>query len=240
MFDVRRRDVLTLLGGAAAWPRTVAAQGMGTRRIGVLMELAADEPQARSNVAGATGTLLYDEGITGKWLSLLKDIAPRVTRAAVVANPKAFDYYLRAAEATAPSLGLALVPYRVESAADIEQAIDSFARTPNGGLFLPPDRTTVFHRDLVIALAARHRLPAIYNGRFWIAAGGLLSYATDYVELYRQTATYVDRILRGDKPDDLPVQAPIKYETVLNLKTARALGLTVPDLMLVRADEVIE
>jgi ABC-type uncharacterized transport system substrate-binding protein len=98
----------------------------------------------------------------------------------------------------------------------------------------------VFHRDLVIALAARHRLPAIYNGRFWVAAGGLLSYATDYVELYRQTASYVDRILRGDKPEDLPVQAPVKYETVLNLKTARALGLTVPDLMLVRADEVIE
>jgi putative ABC transport system substrate-binding protein len=126
------------------------------------------------------------------------------------------------------------------NAADIERAIDSFARVANGGLVVPPGSTTILHRNLIIALAARHRLPAVYAFRFFVAAGGLMSYATDLAEQYRQAATYVDRILRGEKPADLPVQAPTKFETVVNLKTAAALGLTVPPGILVGADEAID
>ena len=132
------------------------------------------------------------------------------------------------------------MPSPVENAADIERAIESFARVPNGGLVLPPDATTIVHRDLIIALAARHRLPAVYAARLFVAAGGLMSYGTDQVDMFRQAASYVDRILRGAKPADLPVQAPTKYETTLNLKTAKALGLDVPPSLLVRADEVID
>jgi ABC-type uncharacterized transport system substrate-binding protein len=191
-----------------------------------------------------TGVLHYEASIAGKWLAMLKEIAPRLARAALVGNPKVmltgYDYFLRAAEATAPSFAIELIPSQVENAADIERAIESFARVPNGGLVLPPDSTTNVHRDLVIALAARYRLPAIYTARLFVAAGGLMSYGTDQVEMFGQTATYVDRILRGGKPADLPVQAPTKYETVLNLKTAKALGLDVPPSLLVRADEVID
>jgi putative ABC transport system substrate-binding protein len=189
-----------------------------------------------------TGLLNIEASITAKWLAMLKEIAPPLARAAFMANPKTtpYDYFLRAAEAAAPSLAIEVVPSRVETAADIERAIESFARLPNGGLVLPPDFTTTVNRDLIIALAARHRLPAVYAGRFFVAAGGLMSYGIDGVDVYRQAATYVDHILRGAKPADLPVQAPVKYETVLNLKTAKALGLTVPDLLLVRADELIE
>jgi putative ABC transport system substrate-binding protein len=189
-----------------------------------------------------TGLLTFEASITGKWLAMLKEIAPNLARAALVGNPKTtpYDYFLRAAEALAPSLAIELVPSRVETAADIERTVESLARVPNSGLVLPPDGTTIVHRDLIIARAARHRLPAVYSIRVFVAAGGLMSYGTDLVDQYRQAATYVDRILRGDKPADLPVQAPVKYETVLNLKTAKALGLTVPDLLLVRADELIE
>ena len=188
-----------------------------------------------------TGLLQYEASIAGKWLAMLKEIAPRLARAALVMNPiGSYDYFRQSAEALAPSLAIELVPSPVETAADIERAIESFARVPNGGLLLPPDTTTSTHRDLIIALAARHRLPAVYSLRVFVAAGGLMSYGTDQVEMFRQAASYVDRILRGDKPADLPVQAPTKYETVLNLKTAKALGLTVPPGLLVAADEVIE
>ena len=189
-----------------------------------------------------TGLLLYEESITGKWLATLKEIAPRLTRAALVANPKTipFDFFLRAAESVAPSLAIEIVPSLVENAADIERAIESFARVPSGGLMLPPDTTTVVHRDLIIALAAKHRLPAVYSLRVFVLAGGLMSYGTDFVDLYRQAALYVDQILRGAKPADLPVMQPTKYETVVNLKTAKALGLTLPPGLLVAADEVIE
>ena len=189
-----------------------------------------------------TGLLNYEASITGKWLAMLKEIAPRLVRAAFMGNPKTtpYDYFLRAAEAAARSLAIELVSSPVETAADIERAIESVARVPNSGLLLKPDTTNTLHRDLIIALAARHRLPAVYTARFWVTAGGLMSYGNDQIDLFRQTSSYVDRILRGEKPADLPVQAPVKYETVLNLKTAKALGLTVPDLMIVRADEVIE
>jgi putative ABC transport system substrate-binding protein len=189
-----------------------------------------------------TGVLLYEAGITGKWLAMLKEIAPSLARAALMANPKqgAYDYFLRAAETVAPSLAIKLVSSPVETAADVERAIESFAGGPDGGLLLPPDSTTILHRDLIIALAARHRLPAVYPFHFFVTGGGLMSYGTDPLEMFRLAASYVDRILHGDKPSDLPVQAPTKFQTVVNLKTAKALGLTVPPGLLVAADEVIE
>jgi putative ABC transport system substrate-binding protein len=189
-----------------------------------------------------TGVLHYEAGIPGKWLAMLKEIAPRLARAAFVGNPKSgtYDYFVKAAKAAAPSLAVEVVSLPVEDAADIERSIESFARVPDGGLVLPPDVTLITHRDLIIALAARHRLPAIYPFHLFVAAGGLISYGTDQIDMFRLAAFYVDRILRGDKPADLPVQAPTKFETALNLKTAKALGLNVPPSLLVAADEVIE
>jgi putative ABC transport system substrate-binding protein len=189
-----------------------------------------------------TGLLLYEETITGKWLGMLKEISPRLARVALVANPKGFtyDYFVRSSRTIAPTLGIEVDPAPVENAATLEQRIEAFARVPNSGLFLPPDITTDQHRNLVIALAARYRLPAVYAFRHTAEAGGLMSYSVDVVEQTRQAASYVDRILRGANPADLPVQAPTKYETVLNLKTAKALGFEVPATLLVRADEVIE
>ena len=192
--------------------------------------------------ANVTGFLLYEASITGKWLGMLKEIAPRLARVALIANTKnaASDYFLKAAQAAVPSLAIELVPNHVENAADIERAIESFARTPNSGLLIPPSNTTIEHRDLIIALAARYKLPAVYPYRFFVTAGGLMSYDTDRGEQYRQAASYIDRILRGGKPADLPVQAPTKYETVINLKIAKALGLTIPETLLATADEVIQ
>jgi putative tryptophan/tyrosine transport system substrate-binding protein len=189
-----------------------------------------------------TGVLLYEEGIVGKWLAMLKEIAPRLERVALVANPKTtpYDYFLRSAEAIAPSLAIKLVPSPVATAADIKHAIDSLAGAPNGGLLLPPDSTTILHRDLIIALAAQHKLPAVYPFHFFVAAGGLISYGADRADIFGLAASYVDRILRGDKPADLPVQAPTKFDTSINLRTARALGLPIPPGILVAADEVIE
>jgi putative ABC transport system substrate-binding protein len=189
-----------------------------------------------------TGLMTYEASIAGKWVSMLKDIAPSLKRAAVVANRKTaiYDYYLRAAEAVAPSLAIELVPTSVESAAEIERAVEEFARIPDGGLVVLPDPLTNTHSALIIALAARYRLPAVYWMRFYVVEGGLMSYGTDRVDELRQAASYVDRILRGDKPADLPVQTPTKFETAINLKTAKALGLTVPSALLVAADEVIE
>ena len=189
-----------------------------------------------------TGVLHYEVGIVGKWLAMLKEIAPRVTRAAVVGDPKSpvFNYFVRAAETAGPSLAMEIVSAPVERAADIERSIDSFAHIPNGGLIFPPDITTITHRDLIIAMAARHRLPAIYPFRLFVVKGGLMSYGTDQVTMFGQTASYIDRILRGANPADIPVQAPTKYETTLNLKTAKALDLVVPPGLIVAADEVIE
>jgi putative ABC transport system substrate-binding protein len=190
-----------------------------------------------------TGLLFFEASIVGKWLSMLKEMAPRLARAALVANPKTtpYDYFLQAAEAAAPSLAIELVPSRVENAADIERAVESVARVPDGGLVILPDATMFRNRDRIIALAARYRLPAVYFERPFATAGGLMSYGpTDPIDPFRQAASYVDRILRGEKPADLPVQVPTKYSTVVNLKTAKALGLTVPPGLMVAADEVIE
>jgi ABC-type uncharacterized transport system substrate-binding protein len=189
-----------------------------------------------------TGLTLFEASISGKWLPMLKEIAPHLARAAFVVNPKtsSFGHYQREAEAMATSLAIELVPSPVETGADIERTIKSFAREPNGGLVFAPSTTTTVHRDLIIALAAQHRLPAVYAWRYFVAAGGLMSYGIDPVDEFRRAASYVDRILRGAKPADLPVQVPTTYETVINLKTAKALGLAVPPGLLIAADEVIE
>ena len=189
-----------------------------------------------------TRLMLYEAGIAGKWLGMLKEIAPDLKRAALVANPKttAYDYFVRTAETAAPSLGIELVPNPISNATDIERSIDTFAQVPNGALLMVSDGTTIVYRELVIALAARHRLPAIYLFRSFVTAGGLMSYSTNQGDQFELAASYVDRIMRGAKPSDLPVQAPTKYETTINLKTAKALGLTVPPGLLVAADEVIE
>jgi putative ABC transport system substrate-binding protein len=191
-----------------------------------------------------TGFLLFEASTTGKWLAMLKDIAPSLARAAVVINSKTavyYEFYLRAAQAAASSLGIDIVLAPIENdPANISRAFEAFARAPNGGLILPPDTNTNVHRDLIISLAARYRLPAVYSDRLFVTAGGLMCYGTDRADQFRTAASYVDHILRGAKPADLPVQAPTKYETVINQKTAKALGLTVPPALLVAADEVIE
>jgi putative ABC transport system substrate-binding protein len=181
----------------------------------------------------------FEYSLSGKWLELLKQIAPGVTRVAVLrdpANPSGTGQF-GAIQSVAPSLRVEVNPVNVHDAGEIERAVAAFARSPNGGLIVTAGTG---RRDLIITLAARHKLPAVYNNRSFVAAGGLISYGTDYDDQYRRAAGYVDRILKGEKPADLPVQAPTKYETIINLKTAKALGLTVPPSLLATADEVIE
>jgi ABC-type uncharacterized transport system substrate-binding protein len=189
-----------------------------------------------------TGFLNFEATIVGKWLAMLQEIAPKTARALLLCDPKTTDsdYFFSGARAAAPALAIEAVRSDVESAADIEHAIASASQAPNSALVVLPNSVNTIHRDLINALAVRYRLPAVYALRVFAASGGLMSYGTDLPDTYRQAAAYISRILRGEKPVDLPVQAPTRYVTVLNLKTAKALGLTVPDLMLVRADEVIE
>jgi putative tryptophan/tyrosine transport system substrate-binding protein len=189
-----------------------------------------------------TGFTPYEYGIGAKWLEVLKQVAPSVTRAAVLRDPAitAGIGLWGAIQSVSPSFGVELRPVDVRDAGEIERAVSSFARSPNGGLILTGSALAIVHRDLIIALAARHRLPAVYYERYFAAAGGLISYGSDSAEQFRLAAGYVDRILRGEKPADLPVQAATKYELVVNLKTAKALGLDVPATLLARANEVIE
>jgi putative ABC transport system substrate-binding protein len=190
----------------------------------------------------ATGFLLYDFYLGGKWLELLKQIAPTITRVAVLrdASTTSGTGQFAAIQAVAPSLKVDVVPVNMREAADLERTIAAFARSPNGGVILTGSGLSILHRDLIISLAARYKLPAIYYERFFAAAGGLISYGSDRIELYRLAACYVDRILKGEKPADLPVQAPTKFELVINLKTAKALGLTVPPALLATATETIQ
>jgi putative tryptophan/tyrosine transport system substrate-binding protein len=325
-----RRDFITLLGGAAAWPMAARGQQQAMRRIGVLMSSAADDREgpplsaafaqglqelgwsigrnirfdifwtggdverirksatellalapdvilvagspnvgmlqtATRNVpivfvgigdpvgggfveslarpgGNATGFMLFEYSISGKWLELLKEIAPGITRVAVVRDPALAvgAGQLGAIQSVAPSFGVELSPVGVRDADEIERAITAFARGPNGSLIVTGSPLARFHRALIIMLAARYRLPAVYSDRIFINDRGLISYGPNRVDQYRQAARYVDRILKGEKPADLPVQAPTKYELVINLKTAKALGLDVPATVLARADEVIE
>ena len=328
---MRRRDFITLLGGAAAWPFAAhAQQPERIRRIGVLVNLAADDPESTRRVVAlgqglqergwiidrnvridyrygagdaerirkyaaelvalapdviltnggsavgaveqatrtvpivfvnvtdpvgggyvaslarpggnATGFTLFEYGTSGKWLELLKQIAPRVTRVAVMRDPSLTSGtgQLGAIQAVVPSFGVELSPVDLRDAGEIERAITVFAHGSNDGLIVVANPTANVHRELIVTLAARHRLPAVYPLRFFVTDGGLISYGPDPIDEYRRAASYVDRIFKGEKPADLPVQAPTKYETTINLKAARALGLTVPSTLLATADEVIE
>jgi putative ABC transport system substrate-binding protein len=329
---MRRRDFIALLGsGAAGWPLLARAQQRDRiRRIGVLMSLAADDPESQARHAAflqglqewgwtvgrnaqidyryaagdadrirkyaaelvalapdvilatgspvtaallqatrtvpivfaqvpdpvangfvanlaqpggnATGFTIYEYGTSGKWLELLKEIAPRVTRAAVLRDPAIASGIgqLAAIQGVAPALGVELLPVGLRDASEIERAVTAFGRSANGGLIVLAAPLSIVHRNLIIKLAAQHRLPAVYPLRFFVTSGGLISYGPDSIDPYRRAAAYVDRILRGEKPADLPVQAPTKYELIVNLKTARGLGLEIPSSVLARAEEVIE
>ena len=189
-----------------------------------------------------TGFMVFEFSLSGKWLELLKQIAPAVTRVAVLRNSAigTGTSQFAAIQSVAPSLGVEAIPVNVYDAGEIERSVGAFARSSNGGLIATGGALTNTHRDLISALAARHRLPAVYPYRYFVAAGGLISYGPDVIDQYRRAAGYVDRILKGEKPADLPVQAPTKYQTVINLKAAKALGLDIPPPLLARADEVIE
>jgi putative tryptophan/tyrosine transport system substrate-binding protein len=190
----------------------------------------------------ATGFTWFEYATSAKWLELLKQIAPSVTRVAVIRDPAiaAGIGQWGAIQTAAPSFGVEVSPVNVRDASEIERAVTAFARSSNGGLISTASALAVVHRDLIITLAARHKLPAVYHRRLFVTDGGLISYGPDLVDQYRQAAGYIDRILKGEKAADLPVQAPTKYELVINLKTAKALGLEVPPSLLARADEVIE
>ena len=190
----------------------------------------------------ATGFTVFEYGMSGKWLELLKQIAPAVTRAAVLRDPTIASGIgqFAAVQAVAPSLGVDLSAVDVRDAGEIERAVTAFARSSNGGLIVTASALATYHRDLLIALAARLQLPAVYPYRFFVTVGGLISYGPNFVEQYRQAAGYVDRILKGEKPAELPVQGATKYELAINLKTAKGIGLTVPPAVLARAGEVIE
>jgi putative ABC transport system substrate-binding protein len=190
----------------------------------------------------ATGFQALEYAIVGKWLGLLKEIAPDIERVALIGSPGTVfsKSFVRSLESVAPSFAVTPVEIDVRTARDIEQAIEAFAARPNGGLLTVPAITATLHRSLIFALTARHRLPAVYPFRYFTADGGLASYGPDLVDQYRQVAGYADRILRGAKPADLPVQVPTKYELVINLKTAKAVGIEIPPVLLARADEVIE
>ncbi len=190
----------------------------------------------------ATGFLQFEYGLSGKWLELLKQIAPGVTRAAIMRDPTSptGTGQFGAIQSVAPALSVDVSPLGMSDAREIERAVAAFAHAPNGGLIVTGSALAQLHRDLIITLAARHKLPAVYFERAFVAAGGLVSYGPDLVDQFRRAAAYVDRILKGEKPAELPVQAPTKYETILNLKTAKALGLDIPPTVLARADEVIE
>ena len=236
-------DVIVANGGSAAGPLLQT-----TRTVPVVFAVVPDpvgagfvDSLARPG-GNATGFLMFEYGISAKWLELLKQIAPSVTRvavlrdAAVPSGPGQFG----AIQSVAPSLGIEINPINVRDAGEIERAVAAFARSGNGGLIVTASALTAVHRDLIFTLAARHRLPAVYFARHFVTGGGLISYGPDFLDQYRRAAGYVDRILKGEKPADLPVQAPTKYELVVNLKTAKALGLAVPPSLLARADEVIE
>jgi len=327
---LKRREFITLLGGAAAWPLAARAQqAEQMHRLGVLMNVAADDPPGQARVAAfrqvlqqlgrsdrnvridlrwganivdlerkyaaelvalapdvilasgtqgvaalqrvtstlpivfvgvsdpvgagfvdnlakpggnTTGFMLFEYSLSGKWLELLKQIMPGIRKAAVLrdaANPAGIAQF-GAIRASATALGVDVSPINVRDAGEIERAIAAFARTANGGLVVTPSASEREHRDLIIALAARYKLPAVYGLRYSTTAGGLISYGPDLDDQFRRAASYVDRILKGEKPADLPVQAPTKFEMIINLKTAKALGLEVPPTLLARADEVIE
>ena len=228
---------------------TTAALFQETRTIPIVFAIVAD-PVGSGFVASlarpggnATGFVVTEGSLGGKWLELLKEIAPRITRVAALFNPAMapfLEFWLKPVKAAAPSLGVEVIEAPVHDTSELESVMAAQAREANSGLFVILDAFTITYRSEVTSLAARYRLPAVYGQRFFAELGGLLSYGEDWTDNFRRAATYADRILKGEKPSDLPVQAPIKFQLVINLKTAKALGLTVPQTLLVAADELIE
>ena len=236
-------DVIVTTGGSTVPPLLQATRTVPIVFVNVADPVGAGFVDSLSRPGGnATGFTQFEYSLSGKWLELLKQVAPGVTRAAVIRDPALIAGIgtFAVIQAVAPSLGVEVVPVNVRDARDIERAVASFARTPNGGMIVTGSALAVFHRDLIIKSAAKHKLPAVYYRRLFVAGGGLISYGPDLTDHFRKAAGYVDRILKGEKPADLPVQAPTKHELVINLKTAKALGLEIPPTLLARADEVIE
>jgi putative tryptophan/tyrosine transport system substrate-binding protein len=236
-------EVILAIGGATAGPLLQTTRTVPIVFTNVSDPVGAGFVDSLAQPGGnATGFILFEYGISAKWLELLKQIAPNVTRvgvirdAALAVGPAQFGVI----QAVAPSLRMEVSPINLRDAGEIERAVTAFARVPDGGLIVTGSALSLVHRDLIITLAARHKLPAVYFLRTFVTGDGLISYGPNSIDPYRRAAGYVDRIFKGEKPTDLPVQAPTKYELVINLKTAKALGLTVPDTLLARADEVIE
>jgi putative ABC transport system substrate-binding protein len=236
-------DVILVSSGSA-----LAALQNATRTVPIVFVNVSD-PVGAGYVASlarpgnnTTGFTLFEYSISGKWLELLKEIAPRMTRAAVIRNPSITSGtgQFGAIQAVAPSLGVELTPIDARDASGMEHGIAGFTRGSNGGLIVTASPSAALHRELIIGLAARHRLPAVYPIRLFVTNGGLISYGPDEIDQHRRAASYVDRILKGEKPADLPVQQPTKFELAINVKTAKALGLQIPDKLLALADEVIE
>jgi putative ABC transport system substrate-binding protein len=243
-------ELVALAPGVILAPTSavVAALQRATRAVPIVFTSVIDPVGAGfvANLArpggNTTGFAAFEYGISGKWLALLKEIAPGIKRAAVLrdATIAAGIGQLAAIQAVAPSLGVELTPLDLRADSELERAVAEFARVPNGGVIVTAGPAANVHRERINALMARHRLPAVYPFRYYVESGGLVGYGPDIIGQYRPAAGYVDRILRGEKPADLPVQAPTKYELVVNLKTAKALGIEVPPTLLARADEVIE
>jgi ABC-type uncharacterized transport system substrate-binding protein len=236
-------DVILSVATATLWPLLQVTRAVPIVFVNVPDPVGAGFVDSLARPGGnATGFTFLEYATSAKWLELLKEIAPGVTRAAVIRDPAitAGIGQWGAIQAVAPSLGVELGPVNVRDAGEIERDVATFARSTNGGLIVTASTLAVVHRELIVTLAARHRLPAVYFLRPFVTGGGLISYGPDIIDQYRRAAGYVDRILKGEKPADLPVQAPTKYELVINLKTAKALGLDVPPMLLARADEVIE
>jgi len=253
--DALRRTARELLGTAPdvilanSTPAALALQEQGSTVPIVFVQVT--DPVGQGLVpnlgrpgGNVTGFTSFEFSIGTKWLEMLKVVAPQITRVALLFNPATApfaDSFRLPVEAAAPSFDVTtVVSAAAGDATQIERVLEAFAREPNGGLIVLPDTTTTNHRDLIIALAARHRLPAVYPFRYFATSGGLMSYGTDVADIFRRAASYVDRILKGTRPGELPVQAPSKYETVFNLKAANTLGIPMPPVLLGRADEVIE
>jgi putative tryptophan/tyrosine transport system substrate-binding protein len=236
-------DVIVAAGGSQVGPLLQATHTLPIVFVQVSDAVGGGFVNSLARPGGnATGFTNFEFNISAKWLELLKQAAPRMTRTAVLrdpANPSGTGQF-GAIQAVAPSFGVEVSPIGLHDAAEIERGVTAFARGPNGGLIVTPSGLAIVHRELIITLATRHRLPAVYPFRYFVAEGGLISYGPDVIDQYRRAAGYVDRILKGEKPGNLPVQQSTKVELVINLKTAKALGLTIPQSVLLRADEVIQ
>jgi putative tryptophan/tyrosine transport system substrate-binding protein len=236
-------DVILTAGATSVGPLLQATRSVPVVFVNVADPVGAGYAESLARPGGnATGFMSFEYNLSGKWVELLKQIVPSVTRAGVLRDAAISSGIGQFAviQSVAPSIGVDVSPIGLRDSGEIERGIAAFARFANGGLIATASAATVFHRDLIIRLAARHKLPAVYSRRVYVTSGGLISYGSDILDQFRRAAGYVDRILKGDKPADMPVQVPTKYEMVINLKTAKALGITMPPSVLARADEVIE